>query len=984
MRKFEVRGLLAFILTVLLVLAPFPGGFAFADNTTTLTATADATINQASLTSNYGASTTIRAAAPLTTAKQRALVQFDVSSIPAAIKAAYLKMTLTSTGAPAPSASTQAVHTVTNAWTEGTGTDAAPASSNASWNYRTGTTAWTTAGGDYLATPINTQSSGTTNGATITWPVYTDGTNTNIVQLWKSGGLTNNGLLVRDSTEPGNPLTATAVLAETFASGNKSSFTTTGILPTSYGLYIAAISKGGTVAGVISDVTSVTGGGLTWANVGRQDNTSTTNYGTVEVWYAIGTPTATTVTANFPRVKQAASIVITRFTGFDPNSGSTFGTAVGAATVSGAVGTAATVNLTTTAANSFAYGAVFAAGVTVTPGTSFTEDGEIGSANSADVEVEHLLIASPGINAVAATLAGAGAAWAILAVEIKQQVAPQYYSRTGTGTLPQLEVHYIADATGPSATSTVPSEVNLGWTMPTGGTYINTSGTLIVKSPGASATTFTPADANSSYTAGTATGVDGTSVLYRLSWTTGFTDENGADSVLAPSTQYTYKAWVRDDTTISGFGTAPYYAVGTAFATVTTSGVGSGTTKNWSYKTGAATLAPPGLNPSTGVIAGGNDNKVHSMNASTGMRNYQPTGTTGITTGAIQSRPAVIPQGVSSLSCSCDVVYVGANDGKVYAFNAATGANLWTSALLTNAGGFIQGGPAVQIRAYSNAAFQLARSTDLVVIGTRNLSDTATNKIYGLDGNTGGVVWTFQPTLANLDIINTTPWINYADNTVWVTSRSNSNTQPSIWKLNTVNTGTFTTPVASITPSAPTNKDIDTSPTLNESTAGAATFLYAVTLGNDLVAVRLSDNAVSTINVSGAAGGGAGFPIAIVDGTTAGSDDLYFTLIGASGGVYKYTFNRSTPPGTPGGFSSVWSSPLASPSAPIFNPNGTLAIYVGAGDGLIHKYTTSGAAGLTRTVSASATGDPSFDAIASPNKIYIGDANGRIYSFDVF
>jgi outer membrane protein assembly factor BamB len=323
-------------------------------------------------------------------------------------------------------------------------------------------------------------------------------------------------------------------------------------------------------------------------------------------------------------------------------------------------------------------------------------------------------------------------------------------------------------------------------------------------------------------------------------------------------------------------------------------------------------------------------------------------------------------------------VYVGANDGKVYAFNAATGANLWTSALLTNAGGFIQGGPAVQIRAYSNAAFQLARSTDLVVIGTRNLSDTATNKIYGLDGNTGGVVWTFQPTLANLDIINTTPWINYADNTVWVTSRSNSGTQPSIWKLYTVNTGTFGTPVASI-PLSTTNKDIDTSPTLNEG-AAAATFLYAVTLGNDLVAVDLSNNAAYTANVSGAATGGAGFPIPIVDGTTAGSDDLYFTLSGANGGVYKYSFNRSTHALTSG-----WSRTLAGASTPIFTPGASLAIYVGAGDGLIHKLDPANGTDMaTRTANASATatGDPSFDTVA--NKIYIGATDGRIYSFDKF
>ena len=975
MRKLEVRAFLGLILTVLLVFAPFPGGLAFADNTTTLTTpTADATINQASATTNYGNATTINGAAPLTTAKQRALVKFDVSSIPAAIKAAYLKMTLTSTGAPAPSASTQAVHTVTGAtlWTEGAG-----GANDVTWNNRTTGTAWTTAGGDYVATAINSQSSGTTNGALITWPVYSDGTNTNIVQKWKAGTLANNGLLIKDNTEPGDPLTVRETQTGTAPSATITSVSTSTALTASYGLFLAAIGKNNTTA-----VSSVSGGGLTFTYVGAQNNTKTpTPNGRIEIWYAKGTPTAGTVTASFPSATQAASIVVTRFTGFDPNS--PLGTPAGAGAKTGK---APSVSLTTTAANSFAYAAVYAEGATSTPASGYTEEGEIGNLNSVDVAAQHTTspIATPGPQTVSSTLT-VNAGWAILAVEIKQQVAPQYYSKESAGTKPQLEVHYIADATAPSATSTVPSEVNLGWTMPTGGTYTGTSGALVVKRQGASATTFTPADANNSYTAGTTTG-DGASVLYSTAWATvTSTDENGADSVLAPSTQYTYKAWVRDDTTINGFGTAPYYSVGTAGFSATTPAAGSGATKNWSYKTGAATLAPPSLNPDTGVIAGSNDSKVHSMSASTGVRNYQPAGSTGITGGAIQSRPAVIPNGSNSLSavagCSpgCDVVYVGANDGKVYAFNAATGANLWTSALLTNAGGFIQGGPAVQVKAYSDGGY--TRGTDLVVVGTRNLSDTTANKIYGLDGNDGTIVWTFAP--GNLDIINSTPWINYADNTLWVTSRSNSNTQPSIWKLNTVSTGTFTAPVASITLST-TYKDIDTSPTLNEG-AAAATFLYAVTAGNDLVAVRLLDNAVSTINVSGTAGGGAGFPIPIVDGTTLNWDDIYFTLSGGSGGVYKRRFDRLN--NTFGGACSspnCWDRTLAGASTPIFTPGGSLAIYVGATDGLIHKLNPASGLDLdTRMVNAAATtGDPSFDVVA--NRIYIGASDGRIYSFDKF
>jgi outer membrane protein assembly factor BamB len=579
-----------------------------------------------------------------------------------------------------------------------------------------------------------------------------------------------------------------------------------------------------------------------------------------------------------------------------------------------------------------------------------------------------LVPAAQGPFNVGGTLAPS-AKWAAVAAELRQasQTVPQY------NTSPTLAVHYLSDATLGTVSSSDPSAVSVQWTMPASGTY---SGTIFTKKAGG-APAGTPSD-GTAYAVGSLVGTD--AVVIHDNTTTGpvtVTDENGADSIVLPGTSYTYKGYARDDINISGSATtAPYYASGTTGSATTAAGGGS--SKNWSYKTGAATLAPPSLNPNTGVIAGSNDNKVHSMSASTGVRNYQPAGSTGITGGAIQSRPAVIPQAVTTLtSCSCDVVYVGANDGKVYAFNAATGTNLWTSALLTDTGGFIQGGPAVQLKAYSYGSY--TRSTDLVVVGTRNLSGTTGNKIYGLDGNTGAAVWTFAP--GNLDIINSTPWIDYNTNAAWVTSNAGSlGGQPSIWKLDTATSNAAGSLLASITLST-TNKHIDTSPTLNEG-AAAATFLYAVTKGNDLVAVDInpSSNAAYTTNVSGAASGGAGFPIPIVDGTTAGSDDLYFTLSGGSGGVYKRTFDRSTH-----AFGSGWDRTLAGASTPIFTPGASLAIYVGASDGKIYSLNPADGnnVGTPRIANASATtGDPSFDVVA--NKIYIGATDGRIYSFDKF
>jgi len=974
MRKLEIRGLLAFILTVLLVLAPFPGGFAFADETTTLTATADARINQGQPTTNYGTQTTLFTGT-VTNNNQRSLVRFtlpDAGASPAlpsdsSIKVSALGMQMTT--APGTS-STQAVHRVTNStlWTEGA----------VNWNTLNGTTPWTTAGGDFFATAAASTSSGTTSNVALSWTILGDTGVGNIPQSWLTGAITNNGLLIKDSSEGGGSF-ANADNVQGSVKGATSVATTALTVPTSPNLYLAAISLS------TGTVTGVSGGGVTWSIVQAQCSGDGTNR--TEVWKAWGTGTATAVTATVSASANLA-INVTRFAGADATtpigattSANTNG--VNGACTGGPTSVTPSVTLTTTTPNSLAFGAVSTASYTFTLGAGFTllvNNSGPGGGAKLGMGTEYKAVATPAATAVSATL-GKTANWSIVAVEIKRDTAPVYNSLDAGSNKPTLQVRHLRNVALNSPTAGV-SEITHSWTFPSGAAVGSYDGVLFSKLQGGTAPSGTPVENGTSYTVGQVITGSETVVINTSAVTTvSAIDENGADSVVLPNTQYTYKAYTHDSVSITGAATVlpPHYAAGVASASVSTN-TGGGANKNWKYKTGAATLAPPSLNPDTGVIAGSNDNKVHSMSASTGGRKYQPAGSTGITGGAIQSRAAVIPQGDSSLiSCSCDVVYVGAGDGKVYAFNAATGLLLWSKQLTVTGG--IQGGPAVQVWSYSDASYKASRSTDLVVVGTRNLSDTTANKIYGLDGNDGTIVWTFAP--GNLDIINSTPWINYADNTLWVTSRSNSNTQPSIWKLNTVSTGTFTAPVASITLST-TYKDIDTSPTLNEG-AAAATFLYAVTAGNDLVAVRLLDNAVSTINVSGTAGGGAGFPIPIVDGTTLNWDDIYFTLSGGSGGVYKRRFDRLN--NTFGGACSspnCWDRTLAGASTPIFTPGGSLAIYVGATDGLIHKLNPASGLDLdTRMVNAAATtGDPSFDVVA--NRIYIGASDGRIYSFDKF
>ncbi len=541
--------------------------------------------------------------------------------------------------------------------------------------------------------------------------------------------------------------------------------------------------------------------------------------------------------------------------------------------------------------------------------------------------------------------------------------ALRYGARENAGNEPQLEVHHLRNVSLGAASPGI-SEVTLNWTFPGGSTSADYDGVLFAKTLGAAPPTFAPAD-GTSYLVGDEPVAGETIVANTTSFATlTVVEENGADTVVLPGTQYTYNAHTHDATTITGAAqpSPPHYALGVSQSVTTLTG--GGLNKNWSYRTGAATLAPPGLLPGNTVVAGSNDNKVHSMSAATGERRYQPVAPLGTTAGAIQSRSPVIPA-ASSLT-GVDVTYVGAGDGKVYAFRTDTGDKLWESAVLGNS---IQGAPAVQLKAFSNASYPHA--FDLVVVGTRNTSDTTNNKIVALNGNTGSTVWTFDP--GNLDIINSTPVVDLTNNAVWITSRAGATgTQPSIWKLDTTTSNPAGNLLDSVilTGLATADRDIDGSPTLN--TAG--TFLYAITTGGDLVAVDRA-SPINVFSIDTGAVSGVGFPIPLANG---GNDDVYFST---SGGVHKRIFDRTSKT-----FSVGWDNlSITSPSTPIFTPPPlTLFLYVGDGNGRLNKIDpSSGAILVPRDVNLAATvGDPSIDTVSL--KLYVGDTSGRIYSFDLF
>ncbi len=181
---------LCLTLVALLILPATP---LHADEITTLTAVADATLSQGLSTTNDGTSAILRVLG-VTSSSIRSLVRFDLSPVPssAAVKVANLKMKI----AQAPvSSHNMAAHRVTGStqWTEG----------GVTWDSRDGTVPnnWATPGGDFSASPISTQPSGTTNGAILTWPILSDGSVSNIAQDWVNAPANNDGLLVKSVTE---------------------------------------------------------------------------------------------------------------------------------------------------------------------------------------------------------------------------------------------------------------------------------------------------------------------------------------------------------------------------------------------------------------------------------------------------------------------------------------------------------------------------------------------------------------------------------------------------------------------------------------------------------------------------------------------------------------------------------------------------------------------------------------------------------------
>ena len=140
-------------------------------------------------------------------------------------------------------------------------------------------------------------------------------------------------------------------------------------------------------------------------------------------------------------------------------------------------------------------------------------------------------------------------------------------------------------------------------------------------------------------------------------------------------------------------------------------------------------------------------------------------------------------------------VVVAGSDGIVYGLHPSTLANNWTRSTRrsTCTADAITAPPVVQLWESSDASFRAARSTDVVMVGTHYACGTTTaNKVYGLNAETGAVLWIFNSsgTTYSVDAVSGLA-VDYARNMVYVTSDKPDPfiSQVTAWSLSTT-TGT--------------------------------------------------------------------------------------------------------------------------------------------------------------------------------------------------
>lgn len=219
---------------------------------------------------------------------------------------------------------------------------------------------------------------------------------------------------------------------------------------------------------------------------------------------------------------------------------------------------------------------------------------------------------------------------------------------------------------------------------------------------------------------------------------------------LGNGTTYCYTIFV--DTTGAGVWSSGKTNSGTPFAT--------GGPLKWAFHSGVFSTTAPTVG-AAGVIAVNNDNAVHAMTRGSAGGPW-PAGWKPLRLGgAVQSRSPIIPIPVGG---STQVMFLGAQDGNVYAVDAVTGAAAaapWPGPAAV--GGLVQAAPAGEFSA-------LGATYNYLLVGTRVAG--ADNVFRALDPGNGSLVGSFDNGggASGIGIISSMATVDLAANRVYFTS----------------------------------------------------------------------------------------------------------------------------------------------------------------------------------------------------------------------
>ncbi|HMD32466.1 MAG TPA: DNRLRE domain-containing protein [Candidatus Acidoferrales bacterium] len=526
---------------------------------------------------------------------------------------------------------------------------------------------------------------------------------------------------------------------------------------------------------------------------------------------------------------------------------------------------------------------------------------------------------------------------------------------------PSLTVLFVQNVQGLSSTAGN-GTVALNWTYPAAiGTIVSaTNGVLIVREAGGViASTVVPTD-GTAYTrnAGCTNNIGGATIVFSSNTLpTTFNDSATGDNAACPpvnGTLYAYKVFAKDAANnYSHSGTSSQFVALVAAMPNTTAS--TQLSVKWLQSTASATLAAPGILPGTVVAITTDSNIIFGGNPSTGGFVFNPIATDG----GIAGRSPVLAG--TDASIASNVIYAGDGNGFVYAVNATTGSFLWSTNPTASVANTFTAGPSVLVKKFATASY--TGTHDLVVLGTRNAGTTTGNSILGLDGNTGAVNWTLTGNAGGnpaMDIVAATPFVDYVNNAVWVTSNSAGGTaQPSLWKVNP-NTGARLA-TASL-------GNISNAPYVT--VAGETLFV-----GTDAGTLYAINTATAATRASFAAG----------DTQVTGSVEVvnfsspYTVIFSGATTVKQVIFNSTTNTFTTTG-AGTWSVTMPGGCVPSEPAAIAAKVYVGCSDGAVYQIdVVSGVIDNSKSLRPGSTlGDTTVDVTLGI--LMVGSTNTRIYA----